>query len=258
LERSGDKYVRHQQHEPLLHYRINQDPEERVKLPVSQDMASAIEGKMKTYLTLAYGGWESKRGEDTFVGRTFPGSAIAQWGKGACITIVPEEMRGAAFVEPVLSQECKNNADPGARSVLRAFAAPPFEAGGRVEFQLRIADGEDLQGKQLQALARTSAMEKPIAVEVLPRVGEWQTVSLVLPKAEVSSDAVGGQRLADTLIGIAPLNLPVRFAIRSIKIEPLGIGVRQRMWGWISRFTGSSASLFSDTELRDISKYEDR
>lgn len=233
LDKTGMKYVRHSQHSPLVSYDLNLDPEERSGQPVDGPTAARIEHQIQTYLALATHGWESRRYKSILSSHALAGSTIANWTKGLCINIIPDEKQGTALIEPLSTPECKNNTDPAERCVLTAFPISTLEAGGFLEVQFQIADGENLQGSHPQAFMKTSSMETPIAVDILPTPGAWQTVSFTLPKAD--ADPISGQQRTDTMIAIAPVNLPVRFTVRSIRIAPLTANLWDRLHAWWSR-----------------------
>lgn len=239
LDASGMKYVRTPSRDSLLSYDLKQDPYEQLGLPVSAETALAIEKKLATYMTIAAHGWEGKRKEVAVSHRELPGSVIAHWGKGGrCITITPDEVMGMAFVEPLANPGCENNRDPAERFIFRPFVAAPFKAGVRVAVELQIANGEEVRGKRPQAWAKTSTMETPLAVDVQPNPGVWQTVSIVLPGVRESANLSGGPKPDDLLLMFAPVDLPVRFAVRSIVVEPVTGGTQSWLWEWWSWLTG--------------------
>ena len=245
IDKSGGKYVRNRQGQPLVFYDLSTDPTEQQPFPVPDPTANVIEKRIATYTVLSTHTWDSHRVQATVAEHEFPGSATAQWTKGYCITVTPNHSDGTASISPTNSPECKISVGPGDKHMFRVFPQAPFMSGIRIELDLKIDTGETLQGKPLRAWARTSAMEEPLAVEVRPLAGVWQTVTLELPGVDPASDPMRGQQPTDVVIMVAPVDWPVGYTLRTVKIEPHQPCLRDYLRRLIVQLWQNTHSLFS-------------
>ncbi|MBM4257253.1 MAG: hypothetical protein FJ147_15305 [Deltaproteobacteria bacterium] len=215
------KYVRNRQGQPLMFYDLNTDPTEQQPLPISDSLTvQLIEKRIATYTAFATHTWDSLRVRATAAEHEFPGSATAQWMKGYCITITPSDRDGSALISPTDSPECKIRVGPGDKHIFRVFPRTPFLNGIHIELDLKINAEEVVHEKTLRAWAKTSAMKEPLAVDVQRLADVWQTVTLELPGVDPASDPARGQLPTDVVIMIAPVDWPVGYTLRSVKIAP--------------------------------------
>jgi len=232
VERSGKKFVRSALGEPFVVYDLTTDPAEQQKLPVNFVTTETMTRKIDTYLAVATQQWESYRVHATVAGRVWPGAKIAQWAKGHCVTILPDDLTAVASVHPVHTAACTQSEGPGERVFFTPFPRASFTAGMDVQLELRIDAIAAESVKPLRAWAKTSAMEQPVSVEVQPIVGKWQRVSLKLPGVTLASDPSGVQKSADILLMVAPLDVPAQYTLQSVTVEPLAHSLPHRLWVW--------------------------
>lgn len=88
----------------------------------------------------------------------------------------------------------------------------------------------------MRAWAKISAMAQPVSTIVQPVVGTWQSLSFTLPGVLLTSDPRGVRKSADIFFMIAPLDVPARYTLRSVTVEPVtrSISDRLRAW-WVER-----------------------
>jgi hypothetical protein len=232
VERSGKKFVRPTLGEPLVAYDLTTDPTEQQKLSVNLVTTEAMTRKIETYLAVATQQWESYRVQETVAGHVWSGTKIAQWAKGHCVTIIPEDITGVASVHPVDTAACAQAEGPGERVFFTPLPRASFTAGLDVQLGLRIDSIVEESGQPLRAWAKTSAMEQPVSTEVQPIIGKWQSISLKLPGVPLASDPSGVQKSADILLMVAPLDVPAQYTLRSVTVEPLAHSLPGRLWAW--------------------------
>ena len=245
IDKSGGKYIRNRQGQPLVFYDLSTDPTEQQPLPVPDSTVHVIEKRIATYTAFSTHTWDSHRVRATVAEHEFPGSATAQWTKGYCITVTPNHSDGTAAISPTNSPECKISVGPGDKHMFRVFPRAPFMSGIRIELDLKINAEEVLEGKPLQAWARTSAMTEPLAVEVQPLAGVWQTVTLELPGVDPASDPAHGQQPTDVVIMVAPVDWPVGYTLRTVRIESRQQHVRDYLRALIVKLSQNLHTLFS-------------
>lgn len=237
LEKSGSKYIRNNPRGPFLCYTLKSDPHEEMPQHVTPEMELALKKKIDTYLHVAEYEWESKRkGEDS--GRqSFQGKEIAdQWANGPCITTRADEVEGVTLVNPVLTKDCQELKDPFmTRAISRTFPARQFKEALRLEFQVRITEKVEAQGMQPRALVKLWEMEKPVFFDLRPVAGEWQTVSVVLPKSNLRIDPSTGQEGRDLWIEIVPVDPNIPFAMRRITVQPVETHTIQWLTQWFMK-----------------------
>jgi hypothetical protein len=253
IDKSGGKYVRNRQGQPLVFYDLTTDPREQQPLPVPDPTVRVIEKRIAAHTALSVHTWDSHRVRATVAEHEFPGSATAQWTKGYCITVTPNHSDGTASISPIDSPECKISIGPGDKHMFRVFPQAPFMNGIRIELDLKINAGEALEGKPLRAWARTSAMEEPLAVEVRPLAGVWQTVRLELPGVDPASDPMRGRQPTDVVIMVAPVDWPVGYTLRTVRIEPHRQYLRDYLWTFAAELWRNTRSLFSSLNRERLS-----
>ncbi len=238
VERSGRKVVRSALGEPLVAYDLMIDPTEQREFAVSPTLAESVTRKIDTYLAVTTQQWESYRVHETTAGRVWPGAKIAQWAKGHCVTITPNDLTGVASVHPVNTPDCAQLEGPGERVFFTPFPRASFTAGLDVLLELRIDAMAEGTGKQMRAWAKTSAMAQPVSATVQPLVGTWQRLSFTLPGVLLMSDPGGVQKSADIFLMIAPLDVPARYTLRSVTVEPVTRSISDRLRTWWAERVG--------------------
>jgi hypothetical protein len=236
IDKSGGKYVRNRQGQAPMFYDLNTDPLEQSPYPVSDHTASVIEQRIATYTALSTQTWNSYRLRATTAEHEFPGSAVAHWTKGYCITVTPNYSDGTATIAPTDSPECKDSVGPAGKHLFRVFPRSPFMSGVRIEFDIKLDSKEILQEKPLRAWAKTSVMNDPLAVDIKPLFDTWQTVTLTLPSIDPSADPIGSRQQADVIIMVAPVDWPLRYTLKTVKVEPLRRDMHERLRMLIAQF----------------------
>jgi arylsulfatase A-like enzyme len=238
VENTGEKYVRRASGGMFLSYDLNADPTEQVELRVSQAATEAVTRKIETYLSFVTQQWESLRTHEAVSIQMWPGKMLNQWARGTCVMISPDDETGVASVQPVRSPKCEKVEGPEERVFFRLFPRAPFKEGVRIQLELRIDAVAELQGRPLRAWAKASIAEPLMSTTVQPLVGEWQTISLTLPRISFTIDPEGTERAADILIMIAPLDVPARYTLRTVTVEPIRHSLPEFLWAWwVRRFS---------------------
>jgi hypothetical protein len=157
---------------------------------------------------------------------------LHQWVKGECVTVAPDEETGTASIQPVKSRKCDQAAGPETRVFFHPLPRAPFEEGIRIQLELRIDALADLQGGQLQAWGKASIAEPIVHTTVRPVVGEWQTVSLLLPKLAPTTAPEELKKSANILFMVTPLDVPAPYTLRSVTVEPVSFSLSDRLGAW--------------------------
>lgn len=232
VETAEKKYVRRAVDGPLLSYDLKDDPTEQVELPVSPALTTAVTHKFATYLSFVAHQWESRRVADAESPRTWPGRTLHQWFRGACVTVTPDQRTDTASIQPVRSSECDQAEGPDKRVFFQPLRRAPFEEGVRIQLELRIDALADLTGRPLRAWGKASIAEPLVHTPVQPVVGEWQTITLSLPKLAPTTDPKDLQESATILFMMTPLDVPAQYTLRSVTVEPVTQSVPDRLRAW--------------------------
>jgi hypothetical protein len=232
VEAAEKKYVRRVLGGPILSYDLKGDPTEQGELQVSPAMTEAVTRKIETYLSFVAQQWESRRAHEAVSFHTWPGKMLNQWVRGMCVTIAPDEETGTASIQPVRSPECDQAEGPEKRVFFLPVLRAPFEEGVRIQLELRIDALADLRGRQLRAWGKASISEPIMSTTVRPVVGEWQTVSLTLPKLSPMADPEAMKKSAEILFMMTPLDVPAQYTLRSVTVEPVSFSLPERLWAW--------------------------
>jgi hypothetical protein len=232
VEAAGKKYVRRVLGGPILSYDLKVDPTEQAELQVSPVMTEAVTRKIETYLSFVVQQWESRRVSNAVSLRMWPGKTLNQWFRGTCVTVAPDEETGTASIQPVRSPECDQAEGPEKRVFFRPLRRASFEEGVRLQFELRIDALADLQGRPLRAWGKASIAEPIVNTAVQPVVGEWQTISLSLPKLAPTTDPKDLKESTNILFMMTPLDVPAQYTVRSVTVEPVKQSLPDRLWAW--------------------------
>ncbi len=238
VEAAEKKYMRRVLGGPILGYDLKVDPTEQAELQVSPVMTEAVTRKIETYLSFVAHQWESRRAHDAGSLGMWPGKALNQWFRGTCVTIAPDEETGTASVQPVRSPECDQAEGPEKRVFFLPILRAPYEEGVRIQLDLRIDALADLQGRPPRAWGKASIAEPIVNTPVRPVIGEWQTISLSLPKLAPTTDPQDLRESASILFMTTPLDVPARYTLRSVRIEPVTQSLPDRLRAWWAERVG--------------------
>ncbi|NOT56108.1 MAG: sulfatase-like hydrolase/transferase [Deltaproteobacteria bacterium] len=238
IETTEKKYVRRVLEGPILGYDLHVDPTEQAALPVSPALTETLTRKIETYLAFVARQWESHRAYDIGSLRTQPGATLNQWFRGKCVTIAPDEETGSASIQAISSPECDQAEGPEPRVFFFPLRRAPFEEGVHIQLELRIDELMDLRGQPPRAWGKASITEPLVQTPVRPVMGEWQTVSLTLPKLAPATDPETMKDSAEILFMMTPLDVPARYTLRSVTVEPVTRSVPDRLRAWWAKRVG--------------------
>jgi arylsulfatase A-like enzyme len=238
IERAEKKYVRRVLEGPIRGYDLRSDPTEQVELSVSPALTETLTRRIETYLSFVARQWESHRAYDIGSLRMRPGATLNQWFRGKCITIAPDEATGSASIQAISSPECDQAEGPEQRVFFFPLQRAPFEKGVHIELELRIDEITDLRGQSPRAWGKASITEPLVHTPVRPVIGEWQTVSLTLPKLSPATDPKAMKDFAEILFMMTPLDVPARYTLRSVTVEPVTQSVPDRLRAWWGEWGG--------------------